>query len=85
MATQLIEQTTTAVPEQDEQLEAMQAALRQVEGMLAEVTKNLEKKTGSSTDFCRLIQMQIDLQTSIRARNVKEVRATWVDPEYLKN
>jgi len=81
----VVETEAEKTEEQDEQLKALQDALKEVEEMIVKVKENLGAKVGTSGDFCKLVEMKVDLRTQISTRSVKEVEVTWVDPEYLKN
>ena len=69
--------------DQDLVLKAYEDALKDVQGMLDKVKQQMSTKPGTSGDYCRLIQLQIDLQQMVNARNIKEIKATWLDPESL--
>ena len=69
--------------EQDPELRPYEEALQLVEETIGKVKTKVETKTGSSADLCRLLQLEIDLKRSIEARRIREVKVTWVDPQFV--
>ena len=64
-------------------LRPVRDALKEVEEMLEKIKAKQEAKTGTVSDFCRLMQMRIDLQTQLDVENVREIKVTWLDPDDL--
>ena len=52
--------------------------LRMIEDAIE--TLELDVKSGSCTDFTRLLQLQRELSKEGEAENIRKIEVTWIDP-----